>query len=238
MHSIESKRLVLHADQEHGGLRAAVLLGMVVILLASFLLLRAIMSAAVPSSDYIGFVSCLGALPFSLPLVWAGEQGLKRLWPSGRYISVDQNGICAVSRKEESSINWSDDISHTKWFFRLSGYQRGGHERRVPKQWKCYAYQLQQEDRRIIAYSYLSKKKADELLDETELAGFNMILPSEVYQNSIATRLSPPTRPNIPSSVLAGKDGRYWLAERRRWTEGFEITPKDFGRLLKAVRSN
>ncbi len=196
------------------------------------------MNAIVPGSSYVGLVSCLGALPLSLPLVWAGEQGLKQIWPSGRHVTIDSSGITAGTRSEQDKrIAWSDEIVRVQWYFRLSGYQRGGQERRVPKHWLCLAIQLQQDGDRIIAYAYLSPKKAAALLGGLDIdESFHQISPSDVYGNSIRARLGPPSRPTIPSNILAGRDGHFWLAERRRWTEGYELTAKDFGRFLEAVQ--
>jgi hypothetical protein len=237
MDSLKSETIVLQADQEHSGIRGVVLLGMVVAVWLSFVLLRALLSMLVPSSDYVGLFSCLASLPVALAAVWAGEQGLKRVWPSGRSITFSQDGVTAVAKgEEEVSIGWSEETRLTRWYFQLSGYQRGGHERRVPKGWLCLACQIQLDEKRIIAYSYLPKKKASMLLSGgSDSHDFRRLNPSDVYESSVRSRLGPPSRPTIPTSVLAGKDGRFWLAERRRWIEGFELTSADFGQLMKIV---
>jgi hypothetical protein len=41
-----------------------------------------------------------------------------------------------------------------------------------------------------------------------------------------------PARPELPTEVIAGESGRYWLAERNRWQEGVELAPGDFETLL------
>ncbi len=57
----------------------------------------------------------------------------------------------------------------------------------------------------------------------------------ELYDNTMRSRIGPPSRPDIPNRLLQSKDGRYWLAERRRWEYGIELTPDDFGTLMRVV---
>ncbi|MCP5101592.1 MAG: hypothetical protein GY943_39110, partial [Chloroflexi bacterium] len=68
---------------------------------------------------------------------------------------------------------------------------------------------------------------------------FHPIEPKDVYKTSLRSRyMSTPTRPDIPSKVLAGKDGRFWLAEKRRWKDGYELSFKDFETFLQLVEKN
>jgi len=226
--------LILHADREHSGIRAVILLALIVFLWISFIAARLALAALFPQSDYLGLLSCLSAFPLALLLVWVLEQGLKRVWPSGRKLMLDESGIRVQAPGHgERVFVWSGNLTNLNWFFRLSGFARGGHERRVPKQWLCLACQIQQDENRVIAYTFMPMKRAAAIIQaEHPAARFNQIFPAEVYDTSFRSRIGPPTRPEIPTSVLASHDGRYWLAERRRWNEGFELAPADFETLL------
>jgi hypothetical protein len=229
--------IVLHADQEHSGIRVTVLLVLVVTIWPSFLLARLLLSSLFPQSDYLGILSCIGALPLALALVWAVEQWLKRVWPSGRQLTIVEGTIKATEPgREDKVLKLSDNLTHLSWYFRLGEYARGGHERRVPKQWLCLSSQLQQDEQRLVVYTYMSVNKAASLIqDGNPYFGFQQIFPGEVYDTSFRSRIGPPSRPKIPASMLAGSDGQFWLAERRRWAEGFELSPDDFKTLVQFV---
>ena len=64
---------------------------------------------------------------------------------------------------------------------------------------------------------------------------FHPIDPGDVYDTSLLSRVAIPSRPELPADVIAGKDGRYWLAERERWQYGLELTQSDFDKLLAHV---
>lgn len=237
MASFDSKKIVLRADQDHVGIRALVILFLLVALWFGFRLISTIMETAVPDSEYTGLISCVGTLPLALGVVLIAEKGLKRIWPSGRRLRLDDSGLRVSDRnREERQFIWNGNLTQLSWYFQLSGYQRGGPERRVPKRWLCLACQLQQEEDRLIVYTLLPPKKADDLLERYNSAWkFHQITPADVYTDTFMSRLGPPLRPEIPAKVLAGKDGRYWLAERRRWQEGFELTATDFETFLRTV---
>lgn len=234
MKHAESKRIVLHADQEHNGIRLLVLISLAFSIWLGFALIRAIVSAVAPDSEYILLLSCFGAIPLALPLVWATERALKRVWPSGRYLKMDAEGLTVTdARSSQYRLDWSDEIAQMNWFFRLGGYHRGGRERRVSAKWLCFCSQLQQGEHKLIAFAFIPPRKAAALLNESsDIPVFHEIFPGEVYDNSLRTRMGPPSRPNLSTKILASPDGRYWLAERRRWAEGFELAAEDFERFL------
>jgi hypothetical protein len=68
---------------------------------------------------------------------------------------------------------------------------------------------------------------------------FQKINPVEVY-DTLFRRPFCPTCPTRYHSirVLSGKNGRYWLAEQRRWTEGLELTREDFEIFLQYLQTH
>lgn len=238
MEMTSSSPTILHADQEHDRLRTVVVFIIVLGVYIGYQIMRGIFGLVGNTADYIYVLSCAGGLPIGLGLSWVAEQGLKRIWPSGNSIKLDEIGLELQTRDGQSqTIEWHHHIVVTNWYFQLAGYLRGGRERRVPNKWLCLASQLRQEEERVIIYTYLSPKKAAAWLteDKSDIA-FHEIKANDIYSNTLRDRFLAPARPTIPKQVLAGKDGSYWLAERRRWQEGMELTPQDFATFMSYLK--
>lgn len=235
--------VILHADQEHGGIRLVVVILLGAGVLFFFFLLNALLSALSPGGlpDFSFPFTCTAAIVLALAAVWGIEQGLKRVWRSGRSLVLDEAGIQVIDGDLPAfTLSWAGQMRQMYWLFTLQGYKRGGRERRVPEKWLCLALQLQEEEKRVIVHTYLSPKQARALIEKHGRADFHEIFPTQVYPAEGRARyFSIPGRPDkIPATVLAGKDGKYWLAEQRRWQEGFELTAPDFETLISMVISN
>lgn len=237
-----SSGIVLHADQEHSGVRTAVLLLLFVFIITFFILFNTIWPTVAPRRlvDFTFIIACSGSLVLALAAVWIIEQGLKRVWHSGRVLTLDENGIQVQDMDLPTyNLSWHGNMNQLYWRFILKGYKRGGRERRVPEKWVCLAMQVQEGENRVIVYTYVTPQKAEEVMVQHGHVHFHEIYPADVYATDARSRyLSMPSRPEkIPADVLAGKDGKQWLAEQRRWLEGFELTPQDFEKFLMTVIS-
>ncbi len=249
MTTAESPRQVLYADQEHSGLRTAVFISLFAGLAVAFLLLRNLLPALLPTNlyDYTPFLSCIGAIPLALAIVWGVELTLKRYWHSGLTLVLDDVGVYVEDKRsgqlpleaeakgetDEPAFYWARPMRYTNWYFRLSGYSRGGRERRVPPKWFCLACEFQQDDNRLNLFAFMPPEQAEALIKQKKGAlAFHQIHPAELHTSTIRSRFGPPTRPSIPNQLLHSKEGRYWLAERRRWEQGIELTADDFETLL------
>jgi hypothetical protein len=230
--------VVLHADPEHGGLRTAVTALLAVALILSYWIVYAIFRS-LPGDlpDYTIFLSCIGAVAISLAVAYVGERVMKQTWHSGRSVTLNEQGIQARNEEgKEQYFTWGDNLSYVFWFFHLRGYPRGGRERRVQNNWVCLACQVQQEERRLTIYTYVPPKKAAAWTADSHK--FHEIHPATLYDKSFRNRIGPPVRPDIPAAFLSGKDGKYWLAERRRWTDGYELIPQDFETFVKFIETH
>ncbi len=241
MASTQTTPIVLHADQEHAGLRTAVFILLFVTLVAAFFGIQALLTALSDAGtpDYAFVASCGGALPLALGLVWLAEKVMKQRWPSGRAIVLTPDGV-QTKAAEDSLVTLSQksEVESVAWYFAMRGWQRGGRERRVPRTWLCLAVELKAGKKRITIYTYLSPLQARSWLDvDNGRLQFHKISPKDVYDNSIRSRMKGPSRPDIPAAVLTGADGKYWLAERRRWTEGFELPPNAFEQFLDHIQA-
>ena len=253
--------VILHADQEHSGLRLVIFAALFVGLILGFFLLGWLIDALAPQSvkDYATFLSCVGAVPVALLLIWGLEKLLKRVWRSGLSLELNQWGIVVHDRREagasqesatalssslapgpspvEPALRWDANFSQINWYFRLSGYPRAGQERRAPAKWLCLATELHQDGARLNVFTLMSPERAAAFIDNPRLA-FQRLNPAELYDRSARTRIGPPSRPALPNTVLHSKDGRYWLAERRRWEYGVELTPDDFTTLMTYAQAH
>jgi len=238
---------VLYADPEHGGLRFIVIVVLLLGLILSFIFIQIMLSLLAAGNILIEFanvVSCAGAIPLALGMAWAAETYLKRAWHSGTMLRLGDSemgyrtGKSRQSQEEEIPeeiiFEWGKHLNLTRWYFELSGYPRGGRERRVSSKWFCLACQLQQNDARLIVHGYSPPEKAAVWTDDQKLSeSFHQISLAYLYSETGKKTRAAATRPAIPSSMLTGKDGRYWLAEKKRWQEGIELTQEDFAIFMK-----
>lgn len=250
MRAVESPRIVLHADKEHAGLRLVALLSLFAAYVIGFFLLGWLIDTLAPPrlAEYGTFLACVGGLPLALLVTWALESALKNVWHSGLRLELDQAGIEVNDTRRQTQLHrlvpaprlaWSEDTRVTNWYFGLAGYPRGGRERRIDKHWLCLATELLQNETRLIVYSFVPPAEANQLAAIAPGGmAFRELSPSEVYDSSLRSRFVPPTRPTIPADVLHGPDGRYWLAERRRWERGIELAPEDYRIFLHHIFSH
>ena len=229
--------ITLHADQEHGGLRTAVLILILVFVWLSYQLIYWLIQQFGGSIvNYAAFLSCVLGLPLGVGLVWLVELQLKRIWHSGSSITLDGDQVLFGAKTgERAQFQINGDLAVTTWYFPLGNYPRIGNERRVKKQWYCLACQLQQDEARLVVYGFMSPKETAVFTNTSMRLDFHEIRPEELY-NRKRGLMRMPNRPDIPPEVLRGKDGRYWLAERRRWSDGFELTARDFNTFISYIQ--
>ena len=234
MHSTQYP-IVLPADPEHTGLRLAVPLILILSFLLGYFLISAVLRRAFPEWGSVVFISCLGAVPISLVVAGVGEAVLKRVWPSGRQLII-RPGSVTLQRPDQpdKTIELNERMDQLWWAFPLKDYPRGGRERRMPRSHWCIAGQLQQNGRRLVSFCFAPEETVHAWNDRYELRELD---PEDVYDTSFQARMGAPVRPEIPSDVIRGEDGRHWLAERNRWREGVELAADDFDTLLQAVHS-
>jgi hypothetical protein len=246
----EKSPKVLYADPEHGPLRFVIILLLFLNLIISFLLIQLLLNLLAAGTRLIEFatvISCALTIPLALGITWVLEIVLKREWHSGKSLVLEDSNLIYNTQKtnsenndeDESQIlfNWSKRVNILYWYFHLKGYPRAGRERRVPSKWLGLSCQLQQDDSRMITFSYLAPKHAVAWIENEDLSGpFVKISLDEVYkQAGKKNRQSASRRPTLDSSLLTSPEGRYWLAEQKRWQAGIELTQKDFETFINYV---
>lgn len=197
-------------------------------------MIQAILNVLIPTVDTRILIACVAAVPIGLLLTYAMEQLLKRTWRSGRKVALKADSLTLFTNDlEPITLSGENSINLILWYFSLSEYPRGGRERRISSSWFCLAASLQQDENQLIFHCFASPSQKDSWVTEFP---FHAIDPTDVYDSSLLTRLTIPSRPEIPADVIAGQDGRYWLAERERWQHGIELTSNDFGQLLAHIQ--
>ncbi|MFQ5419497.1 MAG: hypothetical protein ACE5EY_03935 [Anaerolineae bacterium] len=225
---------VFHADQEHSSLRALVVFLLITFLWLFFGLVRwAVATWASPAvQEFITAVSCAGSLTLSLVVTWVLEQWLKKVWHSGRNLSVASNEILIHDQKrDEITIDLKQNFMHLTWYYHLNGFQQTGRERRLSKKWLCLACQVQQDEYRFAVYTYLPPHEARAWLEDKSFQ-FRKLDPEDLLDKDGRKKVGN-LRLKLPKEVITGKDGRHWLAEQHRWQSGFELAPADFDAFMK-----
>jgi hypothetical protein len=207
---------VLPLDVEHGGIRLA----LPVLTLAGFILgyvLLSSVAAAAGMTETAGCISFIGGIVIALLIAVAGDRLLKRFWPSGKSLTLNNSGLELRDRKKAVSIDMQLDqrINITAWRFNI---QRGS--ARVPKGWIMMGLQLAQDEAQITIYTFMPPK------DAPTVPGYNKFTPL----------LSRTAIEKGDLSIREGAEQRRLLrAEDERWQSGFEVRREDFTTLMDAV---
>lgn len=236
MSTSSTRQNVFHLDHEHKGLRIVVMALLFLGLILSFFLSGYVWRMLLPEVNTTAILSCLSAIPLGLLIAGLGEWLLKRTWHSGRTLVAGERRLTLIMpQTAEQALELDKAYQSVWWEIPLAGYPRGGRERRIPSNWYCLAGQLQQGESRIVVYCYANPKFRERWNARYE---FVTLEPQDVYNTSLRARMTAPGRPDIPPDVIAGRQGRHWLAERNRWREGVEMTQDDFDQLLQLIRVN
>lgn len=220
-------------------MRTAVFILLFLSLILAFWGLRALLTGIDGwVSEYAFALSCFGAFPVSVGVIWVVEKVLKERWPSGRFVTLLADGVTVQTESGSSvTLTTTQNIVPMAWYFDLRGWQRGGRERRLPQNWFCLAVELKAGKEHIIIYTYLPPGQAQRWLEPVGSPNFHQIHPQNVYDNSLRKRVAGPSRPEIPAEIITSKDGPYWLAERRRWIEGFELPEPEFETFMNHIQT-
>ena len=232
--------ITLYAEQEHTGIRAVVVLSMALSYIICFWLINSL-SQLLPEriTSFSVALACIMAAPLAIGISWLLEKWLKRIWHSGYSITLlDENIRVSQPEFDEIDFDLALNFVNLNWYFKLIGYKRGGRERRVPEKWLCLCCQVQQDARRLLVYTFAPPQKTA-VYENNHLLKFEKLNPVDVYSSHLKNRFTPPSRPNkLPPEIISGKNGRYWLAEQRRWTEGLELTFADFETFLAYLQTH
>src|SRR5262249_5597283 len=154
------------------------------------------------------FVIAVGG---SMGVASLGERRLKDLWPSGRSLTLDGQGLeLQDSRKgKESNIRmtWEQRINILAWRFvidrRAAHVQRGAY---------MLCVQLLQDQSQVAIYTFMPSKEAEKL---EQFSAFSALMPRATVDKEKSGL----------SIREVSEQRRLLKAEDSRWHEGAEIRP-------------
>ena len=149
---------VIPIDVEHGGIRFAVPGLAVVGFILGYFLTSAILNAL--NADFsVLCVAVIGGIIGAILASAGGDFYLKRVWPSGRSVSLDGERMRLVDtrrgRQGDTDLLWEQRINPLAWRFTV---KRGS--ARVPKGWVMLAMKLLQDDAELILYTLMPPKSS------------------------------------------------------------------------------
>ncbi|MCY4008510.1 MAG: hypothetical protein OXF22_02005 [Anaerolineaceae bacterium] len=194
--------LVLHVDQEHRALQAAIIIGFFLSALVSYWIIQTIISSA-----GINLIAAALALVIGFLVSKGMEAWLKGRWRSGRrlYLSADRF-YTQKGRRTEHEIDANEDFDLLFWRFTV---KRAG---RIPKGWYLLSCAFHQSGNYLPVYSFMSAEEFDNFPQSerfVELAPKKNIAADDNFQ-------------------LVGLQKRLHTAEVFRWNEGAELSKDDF----------
>lgn len=210
---------VFSLDRNHGGIRLVVLL---VMFATGVLALSFLMPAVVALLGLGGLAdvctTVAGALVFGVGASWLVERLLLRIWPSGRWLVINDDHVELRRRSEGPiAITWDDRVNVMGWYFVVT---RG--RTWVPKGWYCVACRLHQDDQIITPYAFMKPDDAEQL-------------PQWRAFEHLVSRKHAPKRGEEHLLKKVTEQGQLRAAERDRWEDGVEMTADDFVKFVGLV---
>jgi hypothetical protein len=203
---LDSSRLAIPVDSEHGGIRLVV----VGIFIASTGIVYAIVNALV-INEGLNIIALFTAFVAAGLIARFSETALQKRWPSGRMVEVDEQRVQLVNKGTvQLEISAEQPGSVLLWRFQTKRRSR------VPKGWFVLASALEQDDNFLPVYAFASP--ADAARIEKTFHFINLTSEKEAKAQN--------TRPD--SLRFAGEQRRLRLAETHRWTNGAEMSLPDF----------
>jgi hypothetical protein len=203
-------------DVEHSGIRLALLL----IALFSFIGFLWLLGNLLHGEEN-RCLNILIAASGALGMMALSDGVLKRVWKSGRTLSVKEQKITVrgvrTRHASEVTFDLTQRVSILAWRFTV---KRG--LPRAPRGSVLLALQLSQNDASVALYTLISAKEAD----EARFAEFIQLMP----RSSVL-------REKLPLRELA-QQRRLLQAEEQRWHEGAEMRYEDFIALLETLKAS
>ncbi|MAS33098.1 MAG: hypothetical protein CL610_03765 [Anaerolineaceae bacterium] len=203
---------VYSVDTEHGGLRISIVFIFVVAWAVVFAVLNSLLT-----SEGLNIIAMIVSFAITAVLTQQIERNLKRRWPSGRTVQVENDHIRMMKKdKVEQEINTSQQVNVLLWRFKIS------RRARVPKGWFMVACALEQDDIYIPIYTFMSP--ADfEALDAS-------------YHFPLLQSKKELEREGRENMRLAGEQRRLHTAEQIRWMDGAEMSAEDFKQFIRRLQ--
>ncbi len=200
-----SEPLVYLVDREHGGIRFVVLSAFFAVWVLGFVVVSSIMA-----SDGPNLIALLAGFVAAYAVTWFLERTLKRVWQSGRTLTLDRDGVRLALRGQIQTALLSEDPA-TALLWRFTIEKRA----RIPKGWSMVACALEHEGQYICAYTFMSPTAVETYPQQ------------EKFKKLIGKKKST-LNDGREDLRLAGEQKRLRAAEDYRWIGGAEMPQDDF----------
>jgi hypothetical protein len=205
--SLDGSSLILPVDPEHSALRVSV----IGILILSTIVGFVAFNALIPGEG-VNFIAGILAFAGGVTITWLLERYLKKRWPSGRTVAIQNSSIQIRSKGQvQQEIDASKHVNVLYWRFKI---KRGSRM----KGWFVIACALEQDSKYLSVYTFLSPDRAS---TPTIANRFKMLLPNKEADKDLR---------------LAGEQRRLRSAEEHRWIHGAEMNSTDFEAFLAQLQ--
>jgi hypothetical protein len=211
----EGQTHVFPIDIEHAGIRVVLPLLSLGSCFAIYFLTNAVLTSSSASTS-AGVISFAAAIGGAVIVAAVADRFLKQLWPSGRTLVLNTEGLSLHNRRtgDELRIKWDGRVNVLTWRFAV---KRGSS--RVPKGWNMLACQLLQDETQLTLYAFAPEQEAG----ESRYGAFVGLVPRDALEKG-----------DMPLRE-ASEQRRLMRAEDERWRGGAELRRQDFAILVDAL---
>ncbi|MCB9453402.1 MAG: hypothetical protein H6672_18375 [Anaerolineaceae bacterium] len=210
---MDQSPLTFQVDPEHGAFRLSMLGIFFLLMVVTFF----IMSLFISDSG-LSLIALIVSFAVAAIVSRQIESRLQARWPSGRALKIDQSGIALLKKETvESEVNAHEPMSILLWRFPIK------RRTRVPKGWFVIGCAVEQDDRYLPVYTFMSPQDTDTL---------NTTMRVPVLVSEKETKKAVPGQDSLR---LAGEQRRLRQAETHRWTNGAEMSNEDFRQYLERL---
>jgi hypothetical protein len=210
---ISQPSLSLPADPEHSGIRTVGCLAFILVTVAAFALYSIILGEAQLLNGMLALLT--GAL-----VAYFADAWMKRHWPSGRQLQIDDAAIqIRQYDRVEMQVDPQRQVNVLPWRFTV---KRNG---RVKKGWYVVALGLEQDELLLAVYTFAPPDRFEQL----PLAGHFTALQKEDKKEASVTG-------SARELKAAGQQRRLHDAEKARSLMGAELTIDQFETYVKALQ--
>lgn len=202
MNSIVDQNTVYQVDVELGGQRILVPL----IFITSWIAGYVVVAALIPGEG-LNLIAIAVGLVLAYGVTSLAERQLKRRFPSGRAVIIDDKGV-RLRRKAQIEGEMRADQAVNQLWWRFTVNKRS----RVPKGWFMFACALEHEENHLTVYTFVSPKQIEQYHRAKAFT-------------QLATRKETRGKTDLR---LAGEQRRLRDAESHRWLHGAEMSADDF----------
>lgn len=211
MNNVAERQTVYPVDVELGGQRI-----LVPVIFISMWIAGYFVAASVIRGIGLNLLAILIGGVIAYGITTLAERQMKRVWPSGRAVTVDDNGVQLMRKGQlEREMRADQAVSQLWWRFTVSRRSR------VSKGWFMLACALEHEGTHLTVYTFIPPKD------------FEQYHRAKAF-SQLANKKDIPGRTDLR---LAGEQRRLRDAESRRWANGAEMTADDFKRYIEEINS-